>query len=244
LRGAIVELTWPVAIVGTIVSGLVFLLLAAKKRSKSTKKWPKVQVGISALALFTCGYFLRAAPHTLGEYLHPFGEALMVVAVIGVVVEVPHIREFFQEGLSNALTPKIDLEGEWTYEVRNEEDDKITHKGTCTIKQIGDNVDISGWRTHHLPEGTTELKALAGKGIRWNTEFGVISGMTPPQLGFPTLHFVFSIKVESDLIEGYCSIDLPPKENAIITMNGKLYQLAPSKEFGHMHFKRGLREVG
>jgi hypothetical protein len=43
----------------------------------------------------------------------------MVVALIALLIEVPHIKHFFFEGLAEVLKPSIDLRGEWTYKVIN-----------------------------------------------------------------------------------------------------------------------------
>src|SRR5215211_3851845 len=150
----------------------------------------------------------------------------MVVAVIGVVLEVPHIGKFFQEGLREALTPKIDLEGEWTYEFKNE--DRLISQGTCIIEQLGDDVNIYGRRKNQRGQEVD---------IPWSTQFGVISGTTPPRQYFPKLHFVYEIEVNSQQIEGYCSISLP-KKKSISEMDGDVFQLAPNRDFGRMHFEK------
>jgi hypothetical protein len=215
------------AVIGFIVSALVFLaptirILWHKFKSPAlpapAKSTHSLLPYVSVVALFFVGFF----GNIVAPALHDFWHALMVVALIGLLIEVPHIKHFFFEGLAEVLKPSIDLRGEWTYKVLNLQHE-LMQQGDCTITQTESVVRIKGTRT---PDR-----------IPWETRVGVIYGIPPSNLVF-----VYSIKLPEGEIEGYCNIPLFPVP--IIKMEGEYYHLAPNKERGHVYFERKSMKSG
>lgn len=191
---------------------------------------------ITVISLFLFAVLLRIyleKHHRLNMVFIP--DALIVVALIGMLLEVPHIKEFFYEGFKEAIVqaiakPKVDLSGDWTYEVRDLDNNAITHSGICTIKQEGNEIYIHGLRKQSRDKRGQLIEL--NPGIPWHTQFGHISATLNPKLTF-----LYEIEVSGDRpVEGYCVLDLP--DTPVNTMYGEYTHLAPNKLRGHLEFKR------
>lgn len=230
-------------LLGLVIFGFLFFLSFLPKFSREFRLLEFIKHPlVSIISLFLFGSFLHFALHKYGMSDFEFiAEALIVVSLIGLLLEVPHIKEFFLDGIKEAVRESIgddnneNISGYWFYEVRDL-NGVVTHKGSSKIKQIGKNIYyIHGRRTHS--QGIDgQLEELPGYGIPWSTEFALVHGESTPKLSF-----VYGIEISPNgFIEVFCSLDLgdPPFDE----MCGQYTHLAPNKSRGHIALFRNTQD--
>jgi hypothetical protein len=174
-------------------------------------------------------------------------DALIVVSTIGLILEVPHIKGFYQGAFKEDIMHTIraglaeaqklpNISGIWDYEVKDQ-NGVFVHRGISEITQDLENnqIYIKGTRTHIRPKDdnpTIPMQEIPD-GIPWSTDFAVIYGSTLNR----KLYFVYTINVPDDQggqVRGYCVLDIdgsPPKG-----LQGTYTHLAPNDLRGLIRF--------
>jgi hypothetical protein len=191
-------------------------------RQKTTELLIFLSVGIILHLLLT---------RTKKENLHFIADAIIVASTIGLMVEVRHFRESYEQ---------VDIGGEWLYEVQNS-DGIITHGGISTIRQeSGDTLMIKGWRRYRQRCPTsgcigteTQLEQIPHDGSYWWTDFAVIRGGETKQIDF-----VYTIILQGMAVRGYCHLTPETNDRSPGKLEGTYTHLAPGKLMGNIVFRK------
>jgi hypothetical protein len=138
-----------------IVPGLVIAFVCIPKISHEFRllellKHPLTLIG----SLFVFGLFLHPVLHNYGASDFGFiSEAFMAASLIGFLLEVPHIKEFFSDRTKESLTEYFreldtsvyNVQGDWKYIVTSA-NKELSHRGECSIIQNGKAIQIQGIR--------------------------------------------------------------------------------------------------
>ena len=157
------------------------------------------------------------------ESWHFLGDAIVVASTIGLMIEVQHIRDEHN---------KLNVEGEWIYEVRND-DGLITHGGTSIIKQFDDgSLQIDGFRKYECKKTPYTIGCKAGEQLiktedmLWTTKphFAVVHG---DKTKF--IYFVYTIQAHGNELGAYCWLTPTTKDKKPTILRGEYTSLASVK---------------
>lgn len=163
-------------------------------------------------------------------------DGIVVAALVGIVIELPHIKSYFMKSLKEYVEcparylSDINLEGKWNYYVENSLG-KRTHEGIADISQQGCYVTVGGTRKKEIAPGKTEMKTVNKS---WDTITGVLYG----ENYHPRLLFVYRIQDTTGEKKGAVNLRWDLNRAPINEMNGEYSQLAPHTLVGHIHFKK------